>query len=139
MKPTCPNGEAVRARIRAGIARVLASTRAVNQYCIHMHTFQRVMTCRAVLRFPDRFEQAVRGNTDWLVRSLIGRATDNAHVSIQIQHVADIFFTVEANDRNIHLNWTGSIHIHQPDGTRVKVCCVIMSIVCVQCTTYKSM
>ena len=97
------------------------------------------MTCRAVLRFPDRFEQAVRGNTDWLVRLLIGRATDNAHVSIQIQHVADIFFTVEANDRNIHLNWTGSIRIHQPDGTRVKVCCVIMSIVCVQCTTYKSM
>ena len=51
-------------------------------YCIHLHTFQRAITCRAMLRFPD-FQQAIRRNLD-RQRRLIGHATDNDHVICNI-------------------------------------------------------
>ena len=58
-----------------------ASTRAVN-HLLHTpaYMFHRAITCWAIPKCPDCFEQVAQRNTDRLVGSLIGHATDNAHV-----------------------------------------------------------
>ena len=67
---TCPNGEAVRACIRAGIARGRASTRAVNHLLhppykamyIQKSTFAEVRGCRSCTFYCTRLEYAVGNN-----------------------------------------------------------------------------
>ena len=51
-----------------------------SRYCPGTREYQGCKSSLIVSRFPGRFEQAVQRNTDWLRRSLIGRATDNSLV-----------------------------------------------------------